>query len=206
MGMICFLRSVSEGDLGRLLREPDLIHVFLHGEEEFAAPAPEPARGFFARLFGRATAPPDASAPALPTAPAPAWSPRTDGDEVDLDKAWHALHYFFTGTPWEADEPGGYLLEGGEPIGDVDVGYGPARALRPPQVERFAKFLEAFDREDLLDRYDPPRMKALDIYPNTWGDAEDLDEFEYLWASFKVLREFTAAAARRKDGVVLYIG
>lgn len=198
MGMICFLRSVSEDDLGRLLREPDLIHVFLHGEE-FDAPAPEPARGFFARLFGRGAAPPAA-------VPAPAWGPRIEGDEVDLDKAWHALHYFFTGTPWEAEEPGGYLLEGGEPIGDVDVGFGPARVLRPPQVERFAKFLEGFDRKDLLSRYDPAQMKALDIYPSFWGDAEDLDEFEYLWEHFKVLREFTAAAARRKDGVVLYIG
>jgi hypothetical protein len=202
MSMICILRRVSEDDLARLLREPGLIHVFLHGEE-FDEPAPEPVRGFFARLFGRGTASP--TAPPPPAAPAPAWSPRTD-DEVDLDKAWHALHYFFTGTPWEADEPGGYLLAGGEPIGDVDVGYGPARALHPPDVERFAKFLDGFDREDLLARYDPPRMQALDIYPPIWDRAEDLGEFEYLWESFTVLREFTATAARRKDGVVLYIG
>lgn len=203
MGMICFLRSVNEDDLGRLLREPDLIHVFLHGEE-FDEPAPEPPRGFFAQLFGRGTAPPAAPRPAA--APAPAWGPRTDGDEVDLDKAWHALHYFFTGTPWEADAPGGYLLEGGEPIGDVDVGYGPARALRPPQVERFAQFIDGFGREDLLGRYDPAQMKALDIYPRMWGDAKEFDEFEYLWEYFQVLREFTAAAARRKDGIVLFIG
>jgi hypothetical protein len=199
MGMICVLRRVGEDDLARLLREPDLIHGFLHGEE-FDAPDPAPPRGFFARLFGRGAAPPVAK-----PAPAAVWSPRTDDDEVDLDKAWHALHYFFTGTPWEADAPGGYLLQGGEPIGDVDVGYGPARALRPPQVERFANFLEGFGREDLLGRYDPPRMKALDVYPPIWDDAEDTEEFEYCWEYFQVLRDFTAEAARRKDGILIFI-
>lgn len=49
-------------------------------------------------------------------------------DEEYLDKAWHGLHFLFTGTAWEGDPPLNFLVSGGREIGDVDVGY-----RRPPQ-------------------------------------------------------------------------
>src|SRR3712207_3831611 len=57
--------------------------------------------------------------------------------EIDLDKAWHGIHFLLTGTAWEGQEPLCYLLVGGEYIGDEDVGYGPARVLRPHEVADF---------------------------------------------------------------------
>lgn len=46
-----------------------------------------------------------------------------DGDgaaghqSVDIDKAWHALHFLFTGTAWEGEMPASFLLVGGAPVG-----------------------------------------------------------------------------------------
>lgn len=175
MGMICVLRRASPGDLQQLLRDPELITSFLHEDDHDELPAPPP----------------------LP------WSERAEDDTTDLDKAWHGLHYLFTGTAWEGEAPSGLLLNGGEQIGDVDVGMGPARALRPDDVRRFAEFLAPLDQGTLRDRFDPGKMVALDIYPaRLWGS--DDDPFGYLWEHFQVLRDFVAGAARRGDGLVIF--
>jgi len=192
MGMTCSLRPVTNGDIDRLLREPRLIESYLGYD---SGPSPKP--GFFARLFGRGTRAPASAAP-------PAWEDRAEGDEVDVDKSWHGLHYLFTGTAWEGDAPGCYLVRGGEQIGDVDVGYGPARAVRSTEVVRFAEFLSALDRDELLRRYDSRRMKALRIYPDVWDGDNDGEEFEYLREYHEVLRDFVAAAAERRSGLLVW--
>ncbi len=51
--------------------------------------------------------------------------------EADLDKAWHGIHYLLTGTAWKGEPPLCYLVRGGQTIGDVEVGYGPARVSTP---------------------------------------------------------------------------
>jgi hypothetical protein len=37
---------------------------------------------------------------------------------LDLDKAWQPLHFLLTGTAWEGDEPGCYLVRGGEELAE----------------------------------------------------------------------------------------
>src|SRR5690349_11334743 len=55
-------------------------------------------------------------------------------NRLDLDKAWHGLHFLLTGTDWGGTPPLNFIVAGGETIGDVDVGYGPARAFTPEQL------------------------------------------------------------------------
>ncbi|HYR09588.1 MAG TPA: YfbM family protein [Longimicrobium sp.] len=204
MGMVCVFRRASDDDLYLLLRHPEWIISYLHGDEELDAPPPAREPGFLARLFGRKVAPPPPPPPPLPAPPAR--DAREEDDETSVDKAWHGLHYLFTGTAWESAGPAGYLLSGGEPIGDVDVGYGAARAIHSPGVQRFADFLASFDREELLRRYDPSRMKELDIYPKIWDDEGEGGAFDYLWEYFQVLCDFVAEAARRRSGMIIYLG
>lgn len=194
MGMIGILRRAGEPDLERLLREPSLINPFLADPELLAATAP-PRPGFLARLFGRGTAP----APA----PAPAFA-RVEGDEVDVDKAWHGLHYLLTGTAWEGDPPACYLVTGGEEIADEGLGFGSARVVRPANVRDFAAFLAPITRDALLGNYDAAEMRALEIYPDIWDDEGEV--CEYLWGYFEDMRAFVADAAARSDGLVIYIG
>jgi hypothetical protein len=53
---------------------------------------------------------------------------------TDLDKAWHGIHWLLTGTADSGSEPLCYLLAGGTQIGDIDVGYGPARSFSAEEV------------------------------------------------------------------------
>jgi hypothetical protein len=208
--MVCVFRRASDDELYLLLRHPEWITSYLHGDEleEFDEPdaLPPSKPGFLARLFGRNAAPPlPAPPPPAPSPAPPSWDAREEDDETSVDKAWHGLHYLFTGTAWEGEEPATYICSGGEPIGDMDVGYGVARALRSPQVQRFADFLSSFDREELLRRYDPQRMLELGIYPKMWGKEGEGRAFDYLWEYFQVLRDFVAEAARRRSGMIIYV-
>lgn len=121
MSMICNLCRVSPEELDRLLAAPAHVMTFLYGED--VAALATPPRNFLLRVLSAFRRPP-------PPPPVP-WAPRRDGDEIDLEKAWHGLQFLFTGTAWEGDEPACYLVRGGLEVGKVDVGYGPARALRP---------------------------------------------------------------------------
>jgi hypothetical protein len=196
MSMICNLRLARREDLEQLLAAPEYVTSFLHAEE--ADPPEAAADGFLSRLFGGRRRRPS---------PPPTWSPRQDGDDVDLDKTWHGLHFLFTGTAWEGSEPGCYLVRGGQEIGDEDVGYGPARALMPDEVQRFAEFLEQLTPDELARRYDPERMKALEIYPDIWTNTEEDGESEvdYLLGGFDTLRDAVRRARTAEAGLVIYL-
>src|SRR5579859_3147894 len=65
-----------------------------------------------------------------------------DGRErVVLDKAWHAIHFMLTGSRLGGEEPLNFLVSEGTPVGEVDVGFGPARVLTSQQVRQLAAAL-----------------------------------------------------------------
>lgn len=48
---------------------------------------------------------------------------------LSIDKTWHAIHFCLTRDPWGGEPPLVYAVLGGVPLGDDDLGYGPARFL-----------------------------------------------------------------------------
>src|SRR4051812_22134863 len=65
-----------------------------------------------------------------------------NAEGIDIEKSWHGIHYLLTGTRDEGDGPLNFILAGGQEVGDVDVGYGPARAFTSEQVRGIAGALE----------------------------------------------------------------
>src|SRR5262249_6103564 len=73
-----------------------------------------------------------------------------DGSErVVLNKAWHAIHFVLTGSRLGGEEPLNFLVSEGTPVGEVDVGYGPARALSSTQVRHIADALARIEPEEI---------------------------------------------------------
>src|ERR1700716_4049596 len=65
-----------------------------------------------------------------------------DGRErVVLKKAWPATRFVLTGSRLGGAEPLNFLVSEGTPVGEVDVGYGPARVLTSAQVRAIASSL-----------------------------------------------------------------
>lgn len=112
---------------------------------------------------------------------------------VDLDTAWHGIHWLLTGTAFEADTPHGQAIFGGEPIG-ADLGHGPAHLMEASTVRRIAAALESIRAADLADRVDFAAMTEADIYPGFWGER---DIVEWLRPRYKALRRFYRRAAKR---------
>ena len=126
---------------------------------------------------------------------------------TDLDKAWHGIHWLLTGTAEAGREPLCYLLVGGEQVGDVDVGYGPARALTSQQVGAWHDALSRISREQLAERFDPKAMLHADIYPQIWDRSitGEEDTLDYLLQAYGGLRDFVAASNREQSGLLVYL-
>ncbi|MDX2092364.1 MAG: YfbM family protein [Kofleriaceae bacterium] len=124
---------------------------------------------------------------------------------IDVDKAWHGIHFLLSGDAWEGTLPHGFIMAG-EPIGDEDVGYGPARGLTASEVRRVAMALLAIDEPKLRSRFDSAAMMAAEIYPQIWDRDPDRDDtLGYLLEHFGVLQQFVKDAAEAGDAMPIYI-
>ncbi|UQU66563.1 YfbM family protein [Couchioplanes caeruleus] len=122
--------------------------------------------------------------------------------ELDLDKAWHGIHFLLTRSAWKTTPGAGEAVLGGDPVGE-DTGYGPARLLTADRVAAVAAGLRDLDAAALRTRYDAAALEEAEIYPGIW-DADDVFE-TYLGPNADQLRAFYLAAARENQAVLLTI-
>jgi hypothetical protein len=121
-----------------------------------------------------------------------------DGSALDLDKAWHVLHYLFTGQQSHGPMPAAALLSGGREVGE-DLGYGPARALSAQETKSFAQFLAEQTAAALAGRIDVATMERLGIYAADDDSAEDVDHY------FPQLQAYVSDAAKQGRGLLIWM-
>ncbi len=191
MSMIGNLARISPAQREALHRAPGSIVPFLYPGQP---PAQAGGRSLLDRLLRR-------------RAPEPApVTPLAEEDTIDVDKAWHVLHWLFTGTAWKGKFPEGFLVSCGTEVGNVDVGYGPARSFGPEEVRQIAAFLGSLDEAQLRARLDPKAMTAADIYPGFGGGGTFTeDEWEYVGDAFLALQQFVAETASRGMALLVYM-
>ncbi len=124
-------------------------------------------------------------------------------ERVVLNKAWHAIHFLLTGSRLGGEEPLNFLVSEGTPVGEVDVGYGPARVLTSAQVRSLATALASLGPADLARRVDLRQLDEEAIYPGNWQrDGLGVDD---VINSYQQMRELIVRLADRGLGMVLYI-
>ncbi len=194
MSMCYSLYAASDESLNALFETPEQIHRFLGNP----SPNPKQRPGIFARLFGGKVEPDTTTVEKV----TPDFN--TDIEPCYLDKSWHGLHFLFTGSEWEGEPPQSFLLNWGNEIGEIDVGYGPARGLLSTQIREVHEFLETMDAMVLRERFNPSKMEELQIYPNCWTrDSEE--EFAYLVEFLHPLKDFIRTIHERKMGAVVQL-
>ena len=201
MGMALALHTVSENNISKVLADPPLVWRIIAPDDSeiYQHARAEKQPGLLARLLGAKPVELSEDVPDLP---------KTDGEgiETDLDKAWHGIHYLLTGTAWEGAEPLNFIVCGGTEVGDIDVGYGPARVFSSNDVKTIAAALRSLDDSAVRERFNPEEMMSLEIYPNIWDRApEDDDTLGYCIEYLSDLRRFLADAANNSMGIMLYI-
>lgn len=123
--------------------------------------------------------------------------------ECDLDKSWNAIHFTLTGdADGDTDLPLGFLLTGGRPVPEVDLGHGPIRAFGPEAVQGLAELLAAIPPEEFLARFDHAAMREEDVY--CVGPDPD-EERAYHGAHYRDLHRFLPAAAARGDALIVVL-
>ena len=206
MSMILGLATLGDANIARVLANPPLVWRVIAPDapeayEQAAQAAAMPS--FLGRLFGGARAS-GSAAPGNP--PAALVLAEGEGLSTDLDKSWQGIHYLLTGTSWEGDKPLNFLVAGGRSVGDIDVGYGPARVLSSAETRAAHEALAQLTEDDLRVRFNPADMMKKEIYPEIWDRSpEEDDTLGYLLEYTRTLRGFLAQAVERKQGLVVYL-
>jgi len=120
---------------------------------------------------------------------------------VSLEKAWHGLHYLLTGSAMEGSWPLGFLLFGGEAVGEDDA----ARRLSPDSVRELNSALGAISDDKIWSRFDADKMTTDGVYPNIWDEPEQELREEYLMY-FHHLKQLIQLAAQKGDALLISIG
>jgi hypothetical protein len=126
-------------------------------------------------------------------------------EPLSLEKSWHGLHFVLAGESWGGDGPLAFLLAGGEPVGDIDFGYGPARVFRADEVAQIANALTALTPDDIDQRFDVEQMAEEMVYPQIWDEPRPDLLDEYL-SYFEELKQFVCQAAQQRQALVITLG
>jgi hypothetical protein len=165
-------------------------------------------------LIGHVYLLPDAKLQALLADPASVYAVvdaaynQPDAGFVDLDKAWQCLHYLLTGTARDGEGPLSFLLKGGQPVGDEDLGgFGPARVFRPLEAAAIADALAGVSEPQLLARFDLKKLEKLEVYPGRWSEVNLRSEYDlgYYFGPFRELKRVTERAKTERLGLIVWI-
>lgn len=187
MGMVLSYIRLSPANADALLKHPALVHRFLGGNVDEAETG-----GFLGRWFGKGSAAP------------PSLEPRDADDEGDADKSWHGMHWLFTGTAEGGGFPASFILLDGEPVGDEDVGYGPARIFSVEQVRQIDSFLQGLEDGALESGFNPALMDAANVYPQCWA-RDGAVGLEYIMENLSSMKRIIRDAAARGHCLLLYL-
>ena len=124
-------------------------------------------------------------------------------ERVVLNKAWHAIHFALNGSRLGGEEPLNFLVSEGTPVGEVDVGFGPARVLTSQQVSQLAGALASIEPDDVARRIDLGTFDKEVIYPGNW--QRNGIGVDYVLTNYRDMRDLICRLAARGDGLVLYI-
>lgn len=197
MGMYLEMYTLSDANIQKILADPPLIwKVIAPDDPAVYENARAESPGAFGKILGHGNG----------KTVQPVELLFTDDEviDIDLDKAWHGIHYMLTKSAWEGEAPLNFLLKGGIAVGNIEVGYGPARVFTSNEVHRINTALKPIDGNFLKSRFDPTEMTRVQIYPDIWqrGPEED-DTFGYCEEYFGILKSFVAQAADRNLGILI---
>jgi len=122
-----------------------------------------------------------------------------DGRVRGIDKAWQGIHFLLTGDPVGGSSPLASLIMGGEPFGSEDV-----RLLDADEVSAVSQAIERIDKRLFVERFDPKRLEAADIYPGGWDEGDVA--VEYLVQHYERLRQDFLDAAKAGQAILVYLG
>lgn len=127
-----------------------------------------------------------------------------EDENVYIDKAWAAIHFTLTGSQWEGDPPLANVVMGGELIGEVDVGYGPASGMDPEIVKETYEALKEIDESKFRSMVDVEMLNKNEIYPSViW--SRDETAIDYIAGYYRDVLTVFREAAKRECALIVFL-
>ena len=193
LGIRYGLRQISNSTIEQLIAKPKLVHKLDALDESYKLRRPS----FIERFFGQRRK-------LCEGARSNRNGFQIGPDYCDLDKAWHGLHFLFTGSDWKGDPPNSFLLNWGIEMPTLSDDHSPSRVYNVAQTKEVAQFLNSLDAEKLRERFQPKEMTRQQIYPDTWDRGPS--ECEYLRHHFVNLQRFVNATYNFEFGMISSMG
>lgn len=130
------------------------------------------------------------------------FEPEAHVTKLTVGEYWHGLHYLLCNEVWSGALPDAFLIDGGEFVGEVDIGYGPARVFTSEEVAEIAESMQAKTRRTLTHNFDSSKMLDFDIYPQIWDEETALPT---CLNHFEKLQGFLKDLANYNLGMVVYL-
>ncbi len=186
----CMIRT-SPQNVEILLNRPKAVAEFVYQDPDVYE---EPKPSFLSKLIGSKSNTEDGSVPK-----------RAEGDEGDLDKSWHIVHYLLCGDVGRGDGPLALIGDDLNPLADINLGLGKPNIISADWVKEFTDLASRMTEEDFLARYVPEEMPLDDLYLGdviARGDSDDIRE--YALENFEYLRKFASEAASNGQAIITY--
>lgn len=124
----------------------------------------------------------------------------------NLETAWHAIHFMLTDNVYDGDFPMNFLLAGGEDVGCIDVGFGPARVIESINVKEINRYLSSLTPDLFMTFYDADNLTRKKIYPEIWYRFYADDENRaYIRGKYELMRSTVERAATHNLGLLIWI-
>ena len=120
-----------------------------------------------------------------------------------LGEYWHGIHYLMCGQVWSGNFPDAFLIDGGSYVGNVDVGYGPARTFESCEVKKITQAVINKKSTDLAKHFNANQMLDDDIYPQIWDDNHVA--LDACLNRFEAMQHFMSHVAENNMGMTVYL-
>ncbi len=202
MSIVVTVRAITTEELAALHADPTQVLAFLLGDD-WTSDEPNTPRRPWWRFWNKAAA--------TPTETPARYASPDEADVVDLDKAWHGMHWLLTGAAGPGQDLRSVLfahiaVAGCREVGgpEQDVGYGPARTLDVAATRAFCEIVEALDNETCARRFDPRIMEEQAIYPDGIWQAEGPEALQWLLDARDSLLALLRRAVAQQRCVILW--
>ncbi|EFH05982.1 hypothetical protein HMPREF0220_3016 [Clostridioides difficile NAP08] len=128
-----------------------------------------------------------------------------ENSTINIDKAWHAIHFTLTGCPFGGDEDNIFskLVLSGNILMEID-GEFPVMLITANDVKKLSKAMNSLEEQEFRKRFNINEMLENNIYPVMNDESED-DFFEYVWANLIELKRFIQEASDDGQAVIFFI-
>lgn len=128
-----------------------------------------------------------------------------ENNSINIDKAWHAIHFTLTGCPFGGDNDNIFskLVLSGNIFMEIDEEL-PTMLITANDVKKLSEAMDNLQEQKFRERFNISEMLENSIYP-VMNDENEEEFFDYVWSNLIELKKFMKEAANEGQVMIFCI-